>query len=159
MNHQEIMHQACLEADQNVKTHFTQGGPFGAVIVKDGEIIAGAHNTVLLDQDPTAHAEVNVIRKACKKLGTHDLSGCVLYTSCEPCPMCLSSIIWANIKTVYYANTSEDANAIGFRDDMIYRYIKNPKEHADTLNMKHLDNAEAIEAFKAFAKQNGEHIY
>ena len=87
---------------------------FGAVILKDGEVVASSHNTVIESKDPTAHAEVNAIRKACRVLNTHDLSGCVLYTSAEPCPMCLSAIIWANIKKVYYANTRSDADKIGF---------------------------------------------
>ena len=115
------------EALKNKNNNYTQGGPFGAVITdKNGNIIASSHNSVIASNDPTAHAEVNTIRKACKKLGTHDLSGYILYTSCYPCPMCLSAIIWANIKEVYYGNTKEDANEIGFRDDLIYEYLKNP---------------------------------
>ena len=102
-----------------------EGGPFGAVIVdKNGEIIAKGNNKVLKNNDPTAHADVTVIREACKKLGAYDLSGYILYTSCEPCPMCLSAIIWANIKEVYYACTKKDAADIGFRDDTIYEYLK-----------------------------------
>ena len=98
-----------------------EGGPFGAVITdKEGNIIAKGNNMVLANNDPTAHAEVTVIRTACQKLGTYDLSDYILYTSCEPCPMCLSAIIWANIKTVYYGCTREDAGSIGFRDDVIY---------------------------------------
>ena len=99
------------------------GGPFGAVIVKDGNIVGRGSNHVLKNNDPTAHAEVMAIRDACQNLNTYDLSGCELYTSCYPCPMCLSAIIWANIKTVYYGNTKEDAAAIGFRDDFIYNYL------------------------------------
>ena len=88
------------------------GGPFGAVIVKDGQIVAGSSNSVTLDTDPTAHAEVMAIRDACKNLGTYDLSDCEIYTTCYPCPMCLSAIIWANVKKVYYGNSKEDARKI-----------------------------------------------
>ena len=109
--------------------------PFGAVIVKDGKIIAKAHNTVVIDNDPTAHAEVNCIRKACKELSTFDLSGCVLYTSCEPCPMCLNSAKWANITEVYYAATRDDADAIGFRDRVFYE--------EDVINLHHIDLSSA----------------
>ena len=99
------------------------GGPFGAVVVKNGEIVGRGSNHVLANNDPTAHAEVTAIRDACKNLGTYDLTGCEIYTSCYPCPMCLSAIIWANIKKVYYGNTKEDAAKIGFRDDFIYSFL------------------------------------
>ena len=115
----EYMKMAREQAEKGMKSN--EGGPFGAVITdKDGNIISVANNQVLKNNDPTAHAEVQAIREACKKLNTHDLSGYILYTSCEPCPMCLSAIIWANIKEVYYACTREDAGEIGFRDDAIY---------------------------------------
>ena len=101
-----------------------EGGPFGAVIIdKDGNVIANGNNQVLLQNDPTAHAEIVAIRNACKVLNTYDLSDYILYTSCEPCPMCLSAIIWSNIKTVYYGCTKKDAGEIGFRDDIIYDYL------------------------------------
>lgn len=100
------------------------GGPFGAVIARGGEIIAEAANNVTIDHDPTAHAEVNVIRKAARALGTFSLEGCEIYTSCEPCPMCLGAIYWARIDKVYYANTRTDAARIGFDDDFIYREIE-----------------------------------
>lgn len=99
------------------------GGPFGAVIVKDGEVVAESANSVTLDNDPTAHAEVNTIRNACKRLGTFDLTGCEIYTSCEPCPMCLGAIYWAHISRIYYSCDRADAAAAGFDDDMIYREI------------------------------------
>lgn len=102
------------------------GGPFGAVVVKDGKVIAEASNTVTVDNDPTAHAEVNAIRKACTALGTFDLSGCELYTSCEPCPMCLAACYWAHIDKVYYAADREDAAAAGFDDSDIYREVALP---------------------------------
>lgn len=100
------------------------GGPFGAVIYKDGKKVAGGYNHVLADNDPSAHGEVYTIRAACKALGTWDLSGCVLYTSCEPCPMCLMTAKWANIGRIYFAATREDAAAIGFRDDELYQMLQ-----------------------------------
>ena len=118
----EYMKMAKDQAEKGMKSN--EGGPFGAVITdKDGNIISVANNQVLKNNDPTAHAEVQAIREACKKLNTHDLSGYILYTSCEPCPMCLSAIIWANIKEVYYACTRKDAGEIGFRDDAIYEFL------------------------------------
>lgn len=102
------------------------GGPFGAVIVKDGEVIARAANRVTLDHDPTAHAEVRAIREACTRLGTHDLAGCVLYASCEPCPMCLGAAYWARLDRLVYAASREDAAAAGFDDDFIYRELALP---------------------------------
>lgn len=100
------------------------GGPFGAIIVKNGEIVAEGVNRVTLLNDPTAHAEVQAIRKACEVLGTFDLSGCEIYTSCEPCPMCFSAIYWAHIGSVYYAATHHDAEEAGFADAHIYREVK-----------------------------------
>jgi len=102
------------------------GGPFGAVIVKDGKIVAGSSNSVTIDNDPTAHAEVSCIRKACKALDTFDLSGCDIYTSCEPCPMCLGAIYWAHLDRIFYANDRKDAGAIGFDDDFIYEEMEKP---------------------------------
>lgn len=107
-------------AKQNLITN--NGGPFGAVVMKDGKIIGVGNNRVLKNNDPTAHAEVMAIRDACKNLNTYDLSDCIMVTSCYPCPMCLSAIIWSNIKQVYYGNTKEDAADIGFRDDFIYKF-------------------------------------
>ena len=102
------------------------GGPFGAVIVKDGEIVAAQSNKVTVDIDPTAHAEVNAIREACKVLGTFDLSGCILYSSCEPCPMCLSAAYWAHIDKIYYAADRYDAAKVGFDDEFIYKELSLP---------------------------------
>lgn len=99
------------------------GGPFGAVIVRDGEVLATASNSVTLKNDPTAHAEVEAIRLACSRVGDFSLAGCEIYTSCEPCPMCLSAIYWAGIERIYYANTRKDAADIGFSDDFIYDEI------------------------------------
>jgi tRNA(Arg) A34 adenosine deaminase TadA len=104
--------------------HSGRGGPFGAVIVKDGEIIAEGVNQVTSTNDPTAHAEILAIRQACAKLGVFELKDCELYTSCEPCPMCLGAIYWARLSHIYYANTAEDASRIGFDDSLIYRELQ-----------------------------------
>lgn len=104
------------------------GGPFGAVVVRDGQIIAEGNNRVLVDNDPTAHAEVTVIRRACQKLGDFQLENCEVYTSCEPCPMCLGAIYWARPKAVYYANTKRDAAEIDFDDSFIYDEITQPMD-------------------------------
>jgi len=123
------------------------GGPFGAIIVKDGIIIAQGANCVTLNNDPTAHAEVSAIRKACKKLDTFDLAGCVLYTSCEPCPMCLSASYWAHIDKIYYGCTKEDAKDIGFDDSFIYDQIdlKPEKRSIPAINIL---RDQAVEAFR-----------
>lgn len=151
-------------ADEFAKINIAiqHGGPFGAVIVKDGKIIAAANNNVIKNNDPTAHAEVQVIRAACQKLGTFDLTGCELYTSCYPCPMCLSAIIWANIKKVYYGNTKEDAADIGFRDDMIYDYIfslKDDESKSDVLETVPLDRESTIKTFQQFKNQDNNIMY
>lgn len=151
------MKKAIKESEINLINKFKDGGPFGAVIIKDGAIITSAHNTVLKSKDATAHAEINAIREASRKLNTHDLSGCILYTSAQPCPMCLSAIIWANIKEVFYANTKEEADDIGFRDDMIYEYIKGYNE--EILKLHHMESEEALEVFKEFKKIGDENIY
>lgn len=130
-----------------------EGGPFGAVITdKEGNIIARGNNTVLKNNDPTEHAEMNVIREACKKLGTYDLSECILYTSCEPCPMCLSAIIWANIKEVYYACTRKDAGEIGFRDDIIYEYLEG--KNKELIRLQQIDREKCIDLFEEYKKNN-----
>lgn len=122
------------------------GGPFGSVVVKDGEVIAIASNSVTIDNDPTAHAEVNAIRMACKKLGTFDLSGCEIYASCEPCPMCMAAIYWARIDTLYYANTRMDADSIGFSDNFIYEEFNKPESDCSIKIVPMLRN-EAIKVF------------
>ncbi|WP_428537757.1 nucleoside deaminase [Rhodopila sp.] len=103
-----------------------RGGPFGAVVVKDDKIIAEGFNQVTFSNDPTAHAEVVAVRRACQALATFDLTGCEIYTSCEPCPMCLGAIYWARLARIYYANDRSDAAKIGFRDDFLYREIRLP---------------------------------
>lgn len=125
----------------------TGGGPFGAVIVKDGKVIAKASNSVTQTNDPTAHAEVNAIRKACSDLGTFSLEGCELYTSCEPCPMCLSAAYWAGIKKIYFGNSRTDAKNIDFDDSFIYDQIPlDPSKR--TIPSERIAGDKAIEAFK-----------
>ena len=142
-------------SEENIKTNV--GGPFGACVVKDGIIIGKGSNNVLSNNDPTAHAEVMAIRNACKNINSYDLSDCELYTSCYPCPMCLSAIIWSNIKKVYYGNTKEDAANIGFRDDYIYNYFKN--NDSKVLKLECIDREETIETFNKFANKSDKTIY
>ena len=157
MTNEELMKIAIDESRENENNNYQNGGPFGAVIVKNGEIIARAHNTVIESTDATAHAEINAIRIASKKLNTYDLSGCILYTSAEPCPMCLSAIIWANIKEVYYANNKKDVDEIGFRDDVIYEFLKGNKK--ETINLHHIEMEEAKNVFENFKKMKEKIIY
>ena len=153
----EYMKVAKELAEENLTTN--AGGPFGACVVKDGEIIGRGSNKVVSENDPTAHAEINAIREACKNIGSYDLSGCELYTSCYPCPMCLSAIIWANIKKVYYGNTKEDAAEIGFRDEFIYEYIKNGNNNADVLSLESMDREETIKAFEEYKAKDDKIVY
>lgn len=125
MYNKEFMQEAIRLAVENVQNG--TGGPFGAVIVKEGKIIAACGNTVTPDNDPTAHAEVNAIRQACRELSAYQLDGCEIYCSCEPCPMCLGAIYWARPVRVYYASTKEDAAKAGFDDSFIYREIALPE--------------------------------
>lgn len=127
------------------------GGPFGAVVVKDGKIIGEAHNSVTLDNDPTAHAEVNAIREACKTIGSFDLTGCQLYTSCEPCPMCLATAYWAKVDKIYYAADREDAAEAGFSDQEIYDQISLPIEER-SLPMERLLHKEIERPFKIWVE-------
>lgn len=130
-----------------------EGGPFGAVITdKEGNIISTGNNKVLKNNDPTAHAEITAIRDACAKLKTYDLSNYILYTSCEPCPMCLSAIIWSNIKEIYYACTREDAAQIGFRDDLIYDYLSG--KETDLIKLNHIDRENCLSIFKKYKAEN-----
>ena len=128
------------------------GGPFGAVIVKDGKIIAGSSNSVTIDNDPTAHAEVNAIREACRKLGTFDLTGCRIYTSCEPCPMCLGAIYWAHIERIYYGNTRKDAHDIDFADDFIYEELEKSLDER-TVPIIPMMREEALETFRLWREK------
>ena len=152
----EYMDVAIDLSDDNFDKNY--GGPFGACIVKDGKIIGKGINRVIKNCDPTAHAEIVAIRDACKNLGTHDLTGCELYTSCYPCPMCLSAIIWANIKKVYYGNTVADAAEIGFRDEPIYEFIKNDNQ-GNVLDLETIDHDETIKTFNEFKEKIDKTIY
>lgn len=144
----KFMEEAIRLAVENVKNG--TGGPFGAVVVKEGEIIAACGNSVTPDNDPTAHAEVNAIREACRKLGSHQLQGCEVYTSCEPCPMCLGAIYWARPLRVYYASTKEDAAVAGFDDSFIYREIALPDSGRSIpfINEKALDTGVEFRLWK-----------
>lgn len=156
----EYMLEAKELAEDNLITNV--GGPFGAVIVKDSKIIGRGSNHVLKNNDPTAHAEVMAIRDACKNINSYDLSGCELYTSCYPCPMCLSAIIWANIKNVYYGNTKEDAAEIGFRDDFIYDFISKLSEgekQSNILELNAMDREQTVETFRKFKNKADKTIY
>ena len=130
----------------------TIGGPFGSVVVKDNKIVAEGSNKVTSSKDPTAHGEIVAIREACKKLNTFDLSGCEIYTSCEPCPMCLSAIYWSRLDRIYYANTREDAKNIDFDDSFIYSEI--PKKIDDRkIKMTQMLRDEALKAFEIWDKK------
>lgn len=143
MTNEELMRKAIELSIDNVQNG---GGPFGAVIARDGEIIATGVNRVTANNDPTAHAEVSAIRSAAQKLGTFDLSDCEIFTSCEPCPMCLGAIYWARLKKIYFSNNKTDAKNIGFDDSFIYDELALP------LNQRHLSAEEMMrnEAIKAF---------
>lgn len=132
------------------KMHGDHGGPFGAVVVRNGKIVGRGWNQVTSTNDPTAHAEMVAIRDACKRLKTFQLDDCELYTSCEPCPMCLSAIYWARFKQVYFGNTRKDAAHIDFDDDLIYREVATPISKRK-IPMKQLLRREALAAFKAWA--------
>ena len=143
----DLHKQYMLDAIELSKNNIQQGGgPFGAVIVKDGIIISAEANSVTNDNDPTAHAEINAIRKACKNLKTFDLSGCTIYTSCEPCPMCLGVIYWAHIDRVFYGNSKADATKYGFDDSFIYKEIDLPIKKRK-IKFEQLLQKEAIETF------------
>lgn len=150
-----IMNLAINQARKTMRNG--EGGPFGAAIVCEGKVIAVSSNTVLRDNDPTAHAEVNAIREAGKILGTYDLSNCILYATGYPCPMCLAAIMWANIKTVYYGTDLDDALKIGFRDDFIYQFIKNNCCGKD-LKLQQINKEDCLKLFEEY-KDTGKIIY
>jgi guanine deaminase len=155
MTKEELMRRAIALSENSVKAG---GGPFGAVIARNGEVVAEASNSVTIDHDPTAHAEVNAIRQACGKLGTFDLSGCDIYCSCEPCPMCLGAIYWAHLNRIYYANNRKDAAAIGFDDDFIYQEIAlSPAERKKKMEI--LLPQEAIRAFEMWRQKTDKTEY
>lgn len=145
-----FMARAIQLSMENVRSG--QGGPFGAVIVKDRSIIAEGVNQVTLAHDPTAHAEVVAIRQACQKLGLFELKGCELYTSCEPCPMCLGAIYWTRLARVYFGNIAADASKIGFDDSSIYREIARPHSERG-IPMIQMMREEALAAFRAWEEK------
>lgn len=145
MSNEEFMRKAIELSIQNVRSG--NGGPFGAVIVKEGKIIAQGVNTVTSQNDPTCHAEINAIREACKVLNTFQLDDCEIYTSCEPCPMCLGAIYWARPSKVFYANTKKDAAEINFDDAIIYKEIEKPI-HERNLKFIQLLREEGLKGFE-----------
>lgn len=145
MTQEEMFMKEAIQ--MSLKSIENGGGPFGAVIVKNGEIIAKASNKVTQDNDPTAHAEVTAIRSAAKKLNTFNLSGCEIYTSCEPCPMCFGAIYWARLDKLYFANSKADARDIGFDDSFIYEEIELPYDQRSIPNIQIMRH-EALKAFK-----------
>ena len=151
----EFMRAAISLATESVKRG---GGPFGAVIVKDGEIISHGANRVTLDHDPTAHAEVSAIREACRRLNTFDLSGCIIYTSCEPCPMCLGAIYWAHIGRIFYGNTRKDARDIDFADDFIYEELDRPLDER-TVPIINMLRDEALNSFRLWTEKTDKTVY
>lgn len=147
--HESLMSRAIELSKNNIESG---GGPFGAVIVKNGKVVGEGANRVTASNDPTAHAEVVAIRNACQNLNTFDLTGCEVYTSCEPCPMCLSAIYWARISVIYFANTKKDAAKIQFDDDFIYQEI--PKAIADRkIPMKQILRSEALKVFELWEQK------
>ena len=154
--HKEFLQQAIDLAVENAESG--QGGPYGAVIVKDGQLIAASGNKVTSNIDPTAHAEVMAIRLACKKLNNFQLPGCILYSSCEPCPMCLGAIYWARLEKVYFACSRHDAAAANFDDSFIYDEISVPP-HERSIPMLHVNLPNAVQPFNVWAEKNDKVLY
>ena len=140
-----FMQEALQEAYEGIRAG--DGGPFGCVIVKDGLIVGRGHNRVILKNDPTCHGEMEAIRDACEALGTYDLAGCVLYTTAEPCPMCLGATLWANIRQVCFGCSRLDSEGIGFRDELFYRYLDG---EADILSVSELGREECLKLFEEY---------
>lgn len=151
-----VMETVLQLAYENVRDH--KGGPFGAVVVKDGNIVATGVNQVTALNDPTAHAEMQAIRAACEVLNTFQLKDCEIYTSCEPCPMCIGAIYWARPKAVYYASTKEEAATVGFDDDFIYKQIALPKEKR-FIEMKQIATENRNFPFEAWVNSNDKKVY
>jgi tRNA(Arg) A34 adenosine deaminase TadA len=156
MKHEDLMQLAVALSEEGLLKK--EGGPFGAVVVRDGKVVGRGNNRVTSTNDPTAHAEIEAIRDACKQLNTFQLTDCVIYTSCEPCPMCLGAIYWARPKAVYYANTRLDAAAIGFDDALIYNEIPLQPEQR-IIPMHHLPLAAAAETFRKWTALEGKIAY
>ena len=150
----EYMSEAVKEAYTGI--HAQDGGPFGTVIVKNNRIVGRGHNCVLAKKDPTCHGEMEAIRDACKNLGSYDLSGCELYTTAEPCPMCRGAILWSNITTLYYGCNRKDTDNIGFRDDNFYDYVNGKN---NLLKQKELDREECLKLFKEYVDDEKHKIY
>jgi tRNA(Arg) A34 adenosine deaminase TadA len=153
---EKFMNEAIAMSQKGL--HHNEGGPFGCVVVKDNKIVGRGNNQVISTNDPTAHAEIIAIREACKTLQTFQLQGCEVYTSCEPCPMCLGAIYWARPEVVYYANTREDAAAIGFDDSMIYDEINADIKHRK-IPLINLSRKEALKIFKEWSDKKDKTIY
>jgi guanine deaminase len=153
---EKFMRMAIELSQYNVDKNL--GGPFGAVVVKDGMVLSRSANKVVALNDPTAHAEIAAIRLACEELGTYNLDGCEIYTSCEPCPMCLGAIYWAGIHKVYYANTKTDAAAIGFNDHFIYEELELPMEQRK-LSFVQLMRDDALSVFKQWEASDNKTEY
>ncbi|MBR5420612.1 MAG: nucleoside deaminase [Lachnospiraceae bacterium] len=150
----DFMKEALKEAYEGIeKKH---GGPFGSVVVRDGKIIGRGHNRVLLYHDPTAHGEMEAIRDACRNVGDHDLSGCTIYTTAEPCPMCLGAILWANISKVCYGCNVNDTAGIGFRDDKFYRQLNG---EGDILSLDEQNREECLKLFESYAADKDSERY
>ena len=156
MDNKEYMNEAVKEAYDGIKNG--HGGPFGTVIVKNGKIVGRGHNRVLLKHDPTCHGEVEAIRDACANLGTHSLDGCVLYTTAEPCPMCLGAIYWAHIDRIFYGNNRKDAAGIGFADDFIYEELDRPMA-SRTVPIEPLLRDEALSSFRLWQEKDDKTEY
>ena len=151
------MQLAVDEGFKNIRSG--DGGPFGAVIVRDGEVIARARNKVLLTHDPTMHAEMIAIRLACERLGRFDLSDCDIYSTCQPCPMCIGAIFWARIKRLYYGALDSDAGAIGFSDKFIYDAIRADFQGQEALTIELLDREGCLELFRAWENKQDKEMY
>ncbi|PAV67144.1 hypothetical protein WR25_05157 [Diploscapter pachys] len=150
------MEKAVQEACNGVESG--HGGPFGAVIVKNGQIVATGHNMVITTNDPTMHAEITAIRNACQTMGSFDLSGCVLYTSCYPCPMCMGACLWAHLDAIYYAASAEDAASVGFDDKAFHDFLKDPK--SDNLRkLEQLPHDDALKPFHMWANKSDKTQY
>lgn len=149
-----FMTEALKEAYEGINNG--HGGPFGAIVVKDGMIVGRGHNRVLLKHDPTCHGEMEAIRDACEKLGSHDLSGCILYTTAEPCPMCLGAILWSNIGHVYYGCTVNDTDKIGFRDDVFYKYLNGD---TDILTLEEENRDVCLKLFRDYENDKNNRRY
>lgn len=148
---EKFMEAALQEAYEGIEKN--HGGPFGAVVVKEGRIVGRGHNRVLYKKDPTCHGEMEAIRDACKNLGTRDLTGCQLYTTAEPCPMCLGGILWSNIQEVYFGCDRIDTDRIGFRDDVFYEYLDGKN---DILSIRQIDHEKCLSLFEHYEEKKAQ---